>query len=1114
MQLAKGLGLVSRCANSFSTRRGVRKNTKKSLKGCWLAATSCVEQLETRRLMTGTWTQVTAGAPSTLGTMMLMTDGSVMVQKGGVSNGWLKLTPDATGSYVNGTWSTLASMSLQRLYTAGQVLPDGRVWILGGEYSGPSGASNWTNTGEIYNPVSNTWTSITNYPATQFGDVPTQLLPDGRILAGNLSNATTNIYNLTTNIWTPGPTKLSGDRSDEETWIRLADNSILSYDIFAQPNAQRYKPTTNSWVAAGVAPASMGTPSGAELGPGFLLPDGRALQIGGTSKNAIYNPATNTWVAAADTPGGLGANDAPGAMLPNGKILIAVGDTSTSFNPPTLLYEYDYVSNTFTAAPVPVSLSSSSAYTTRMLMLPTGQVLFNKGSSLAYIYTPDGAPQASWRPAVSNITNNGDNTFTLTGTQINGMSEGAVYGDDAAMSSNYPIVKLTSLGGAVKYAKTYGWSVAVQGGATPMTTQFSLPSGFAASAYLLSVSGAGISTANNTLHIEMGAATTSSVTLRVDPGNASNVQILAGASVMGSVPLTSFSNVVISGDGAGDTVRLGAVLAGKSVVVNGGAGADTVILESALLSPTLTLNLGATDTVNYQIDTFVVTSNLGTINAGLSVGVSNGATVSFAGAQSFATLTSTAGTKVTEAASMNLNGASTIAGVLSLVLGGSLIGGSDLVVSSGGSLIWSGGSMGGTGKTTLASGATGSLTSSGPSLARELAVGGIFTLGTGTLNVEGAAGVLKVVSTGTLQINGTSGIGFSSSAGSILNQGIIAKTGATSSVTVPITNTGTVNVVSGTLSIESSYLQTAGTTALSGGLIAIVGALPIAGGAFVGNSDGQGLSLTLSAAGRAIFNTGQHLGTVTLTGSSVATSANGAHLLSFDALSIGSNATMDLLTSDLILHNGDLATIRSYIANWWNNGLRTGTGLATSALLNLVPNAAFTTLGVVSNALTPGVPYYSSFDTVPVVSTDLLIKYTYYGDTDLSGGLDGSDAGHIIQGLSTGLTGWNNGDVDYSGDVTAVDYALFNSALVAGVPQLAVPSGRSSGGGALSSVAKGVFPGAVKRGGGASTAALARGGAASPSPVFSVTPVDSESAVKAVFGPLQPILATRTELLS
>ena len=45
--------------------------------------------------------------------------------------------PDSHGSYVDGTWTRLASMHEPRLYYASAVLPDGDVFVAGGEYPAP-----------------------------------------------------------------------------------------------------------------------------------------------------------------------------------------------------------------------------------------------------------------------------------------------------------------------------------------------------------------------------------------------------------------------------------------------------------------------------------------------------------------------------------------------------------------------------------------------------------------------------------------------------------------------------------------------------------------------------------------------------------------------------------------------------------------------------------------------------------------------------------------------------------------------------------------------------------------------------------------------------------------
>ena len=85
--------------------------------------------------MAGTW-QPLANQPSfNTSTMILLTDGRVMVQEEATEH-WHALTPDASGSYVNGTWSTLADMSFWRRYYSSGVLKDGRVFLCGGEQGG------------------------------------------------------------------------------------------------------------------------------------------------------------------------------------------------------------------------------------------------------------------------------------------------------------------------------------------------------------------------------------------------------------------------------------------------------------------------------------------------------------------------------------------------------------------------------------------------------------------------------------------------------------------------------------------------------------------------------------------------------------------------------------------------------------------------------------------------------------------------------------------------------------------------------------------------------------------------------------------------------------------
>ena len=63
----------------------------------------------------------------------------------------------------------------------------------------------------------------------------------------------------------------------------------------------------------------------------------------------------------------------------------------------------------------------------------------------------------------------------LTGTLLNGISEGVSYDCDAEMRSNYPLIRMTNSAGQVYYARTFNWSsTGVVTGSTPETTQFAL----------------------------------------------------------------------------------------------------------------------------------------------------------------------------------------------------------------------------------------------------------------------------------------------------------------------------------------------------------------------------------------------------------------------------------------------------------------------------------------------------------------------------------------------------------------------------------------------------------------------------------------------------------------
>jgi hypothetical protein len=307
----------------------------------------------------------------------------------------------------------------------------------------------------------------------------------------------TVIFNYTSNTWSNGPNFVRGTYQDEASWVKLPDDSILTIDPFGT-NSERYIPSLNMWVDDGNVPVSLYDSFGFEMGAGFMLPNGNAFFLGSTGHTALYTPTGTTspgaWTAGPDIPNSQGTPDAAAAMMVNGKILCAVSPLPTSgnhFPTPTLFYEYDPVSNAFTQAGAPgggigVNLPS---YRITMLDLPDGTVLYaSQASSRLYVYQPDGSPLAAGQPTITSITPNIDGSYHLTGTLLNGISEGAAYGDDWQMNSNYPIVRLTDAAGNVHYARTFNWSsTSIMTGNTPETTEFRLPSVLAGGTYSLVV---------------------------------------------------------------------------------------------------------------------------------------------------------------------------------------------------------------------------------------------------------------------------------------------------------------------------------------------------------------------------------------------------------------------------------------------------------------------------------------------------------------------------------------------------------------------------------------------------------------------------------------------------
>jgi hypothetical protein len=192
------------------------------------------------------------------------------------------------------------------------------------------------------------------------------------------------------------------------------------------------------------------------------------------------------WSAGPDIPsvGGVPYTlaDAPAVLLPNGNILFAASPSNwpatNSF--PAPVHFFEFTASNIIAPPVadtPNAANDASFYL-NFLLLPTGQVLVTDFSSTIEIYTPSGTFQSAWQPVISSVPSalSPGGTYQISGSQFNGLSQGAAYGDDNQSATNYPLVRITNNAtGHVFFAKTFNHSTMSIAPNAVSSTNFKVP---------------------------------------------------------------------------------------------------------------------------------------------------------------------------------------------------------------------------------------------------------------------------------------------------------------------------------------------------------------------------------------------------------------------------------------------------------------------------------------------------------------------------------------------------------------------------------------------------------------------------------------------------------------
>ena len=449
---------------------------------------------------------VTVGGFNGVGQMLQLRDGRVLVHhENGTGNlnwgytDWYFLTPDAYGSYVNGTWSPAGNLptTYQPLYFSSQtflnattnaVFPTcpagvqcGQLIVQGGEYN--SNKSGDTTLGYIgtYQPFTGQVLFTQNIaPAgwSRIGDAASIILPNGAYMQSSCCNAQTPVGRQNA-IWTGLSTWLiSGNvkqsTTDESGYTLLTNDQVLMVDTknvttcTGTQSSELYTMTAPSgvgtWSCGPMVPVLLYNSRDEELGPAVMMYNNQVYVTGGSrNATAIYDVATNSWAVGPVPDANLSQSDGPAALEPNGKVLgmyspglFMLGCYFLEFDPSN----NSLTNTTSTLIPQPADCSPPSndtSYDGDLMLLPTGQVLFTAFNLYVEVYNP--APGiATWTcntcnpvksysiPAriimPSTVLHSGSNNNLVYGYQLNGLSQGSSYGDDKQSDTNFPLARL------------------------------------------------------------------------------------------------------------------------------------------------------------------------------------------------------------------------------------------------------------------------------------------------------------------------------------------------------------------------------------------------------------------------------------------------------------------------------------------------------------------------------------------------------------------------------------------------------------------------------------------------------------------------------------------------
>jgi hypothetical protein len=572
-----------------------------------------------------TWTPLVNQPGANVGAMLQLRDGRILVheEQSGNSRAWHILTPDSTGSYINGTWSSGGELPVGYApwFFGSQVLLDGKtIAVEGGEYNG--GRSAWTTKGALGTISGSTITWTTNNPPagwTTIGDAESVLLADGTYMQSNCCT-NQNAFFSGPNSWTTTGS-VNQSNNDESGFTMLSNDLVLTVDTKqstcgGSQGSELYNQSTGVWSCGPTLPVKLYDPNDEELGAAILMYNNKLIQFGGNVvATAIYDVASNTWSQGPTPDNNLDQADGPAALETNGKVLAML--SPGLFLSGCQFVEYNPNTNKLANTANPTNCPDDASFVGHLMILPTGQIMFTDFSGLVEIYTPASGVVSGVAPTINPVSGTISSPSTnnaLSGTQINGLTENNGYGDDYQGATNYPLVRLVQSAAPnnIYYATTHDEATHTIAPGIPNSTQFDVPVGLPSGSYNLYLvangiqsnpivvdvepgTGFNLSASPSSLGIAQGSSGTSTIT--VNPQNGFSGSVTLSASGMPSGVTAAFSpNPTSTTSKLTLTASATATIGTSTVTISGVSGAATatttlaLTISSGSTGPTVTVS--------------------------------------------------------------------------------------------------------------------------------------------------------------------------------------------------------------------------------------------------------------------------------------------------------------------------------------------------------------------------------------------------------------------------------------------------------------------------------------------------------------------------------------------